>query len=66
MKNLMKVEQAAELLAVSQALIYHLCASGCLPHVRLGRPGRRQHSFGIGRFDGVSCLAENAKGAAGG
>jgi excisionase family DNA binding protein len=40
-ERLLKVEQAAEYLAVSTALIYQLCASGRLPHVRLGKPGRR-------------------------
>jgi excisionase family DNA binding protein len=40
MKQLLTVKQAARV-AVSPSLIYELCARGVLPHVRLGRPGKR-------------------------
>lgn len=38
---LMTVKSAAQRLAVSQSLLYELCASGSLPHVRIARPGSR-------------------------
>lgn len=41
MKPLLTVKQAASRAAVSPSLIYELCANGVLPHMRLGRPGKR-------------------------
>jgi excisionase family DNA binding protein len=38
---MLSVKQAAARAAVSPGLIYELCACGELPHVRLGRPGKR-------------------------
>lgn len=38
---LLTVSQAAERLAVSVALVYAWCHDGFLPHVRLGRTGKR-------------------------
>jgi excisionase family DNA binding protein len=38
---MMTVKRAAELMGISDSLVYELCASGSLPHIRLGRPGRR-------------------------
>ena len=38
---LLTVKEAAERANVSPALIYDLCSQGLLPHVRLGRPGKR-------------------------
>lgn len=46
---MLTVAQAAERLGISDSLVYELCASGALPHVRLGRPGRR----GVIRLDPV-------------
>jgi excisionase family DNA binding protein len=39
--KLLTVKMVAEQAGVSPGLIYELCARGVLPHVRLGRPGRR-------------------------
>jgi excisionase family DNA binding protein len=38
---MLTVKAAAERAGVSVSLIYSLCAEGRLPHVRLGREGRR-------------------------
>ena len=38
---MLSVKQAAARAAVSPGLIYELCACGELPHIRLGRPGKR-------------------------
>jgi excisionase family DNA binding protein len=38
---LLTVKSAAQRLAISQSLLYELCASGSLPHVRIARPGSR-------------------------
>ena len=35
------VKQAATRAAVSTSLIYESCARSVLPHIRLGRPGKR-------------------------
>jgi excisionase family DNA binding protein len=37
----LNVKQAAERMGISDSLVYELCASGSLPHVRIGRPGSR-------------------------
>lgn len=44
---LLTVKSAAQRLCISQSLLYELCASGSLPHVRITRPGSR----GIIRID---------------
>ncbi len=41
MKPLLTVKQAAVRASVSPSLIYELCARGVMPHIRLGRPGKR-------------------------
>lgn len=38
---LLTVKEAAAYARVSQSLIYDLCAKGLIPHIRVGRPGRR-------------------------
>jgi excisionase family DNA binding protein len=38
---MLTVRQAAERASVSQSLVYEWCSSGILPHMRLGRPGKR-------------------------
>jgi len=38
---LLTVKSAAQRLAISQSLLYELCASGSLPYVRIARPGSR-------------------------
>ncbi|MCE9567391.1 MAG: helix-turn-helix domain-containing protein [Planctomycetes bacterium] len=38
---MLTVKLAAERATVSESLIYAWCKSGLLPHVRLGRPGKR-------------------------
>jgi excisionase family DNA binding protein len=38
---MMTVKQAAERMAISESLVYELCACGTLPHVRIGKPGSR-------------------------
>lgn len=38
---MMTVKAAAKKMAVSESLVYELCACGALPHIRLGRPGSR-------------------------
>jgi excisionase family DNA binding protein len=38
---LLTVAQAAERACVSPSLIYEWCSSGVLPHLRLGKPGKR-------------------------
>lgn len=35
------VKEAAAKAHVSPSLIYELCSLGVLPHIRLGRPGKR-------------------------
>jgi excisionase family DNA binding protein len=39
--NLLTVGQAAQRACVSPSLIYEWCAAGALPHLRLGKPGKR-------------------------
>lgn len=38
---MMSAKQAASRLGVSDSLVYAWCASGALPHFRMGQPGRR-------------------------
>jgi excisionase family DNA binding protein len=38
---MLSAKQAAEKLGVSDSLVYAWCASGALPHFRMGRAGRR-------------------------
>lgn len=38
---MLTVKQAAQRAGVSASLIYALCAEGRLPHLRLGREGKR-------------------------
>ncbi|QEG26692.1 Helix-turn-helix domain protein [Gemmata obscuriglobus] len=38
---MLTVREAAERAAVSESLIYAWCADGTLPHMRLGRKGKR-------------------------
>jgi hypothetical protein len=38
--NLLTVK-AAERACVSESLVYEWCAAGALPHLRLGKPGKR-------------------------
>jgi excisionase family DNA binding protein len=38
---MLRVKDAAKRMGISESLVYELCASGVLPHVRIGRPGSR-------------------------
>ncbi len=38
---MMRVKDAAARMGISESLVYELCASGALPHFRIGRPGSR-------------------------
>lgn len=38
---LLTIGEAAAKARVSKSLLYDLCARGLIPHIRLGRPGRR-------------------------
>jgi excisionase family DNA binding protein len=39
--SLLTVAQAAERASVSESLVYEWIAAGVLPHLRLGKPGKR-------------------------
>lgn len=38
---MLRVKEAARRMGISESLVYELCASGALAHVRIGRPGCR-------------------------
>lgn len=47
-------KQAAERACVSESLIYAWCADGTLPHMRVGRKGKRGHiRIAVEDLDGV-------------
>jgi excisionase family DNA binding protein len=50
---LLTVREAAAKARISQSLLYDLCAKGLLPHIRIGRPGKR----GCVRIDSVELEA---------
>ncbi|MDZ4858027.1 MAG: helix-turn-helix domain-containing protein [Candidatus Hydrogenedentes bacterium] len=38
---MLTVKEAAKRLGICQSIVYQLCASGSLPHYRIGAPGKR-------------------------